>query len=477
MIRSRILSSAVFMMLASVSGARGHSHPNIILFIVDDLGYSDSSCYGSSFYETPNIDILASQGVRFTSAYAGSSLSSPTRASIMTGKNPARLHITHAIPIKGYTRIKHGTGTPLKDADYLFDLPLEEYTLAEALKDSGYVTATIGKWHISEREEFSPLHQGFDLNIGGDGHGNTQNYFYPYNNKWRMAPGYPYVEWKTLPDGIPGEYITDRLTDEAVKYIENNRYRPFFLVLSHFAVHTPLQARQEIIEKYMAKQADTVTGHKNAIYAAMIESVDRSLGRIMKTVEDNNLTDNTIIFFISDNGGNGKVTVNYPFRGNKGNFYEGGIRIPMIVKAPWIEPSECDVPVTTMDCYPTIMDLAGLAFYPEQHIDGVSIVPLMKNCPIGERDLYWHFPNYTGKGHPNPARPLSVIRSGNYKLIESLEDRSVELYDLSLDIKEQYNIADSHKDIVRHLLSELNEWRKDADVQMPEVNEKYKQEK
>lgn len=455
------------------TSAFAQDRPNVIMFIVDDLGISDLSCYGSLYYETPNIDTLATRGVKFTSAYSASALSSPTRASIMTGRNPARLHITHAIPIKGYARIMNGHGTPLKDADYLFDLPLEEYTVAEALKSAGYSTANIGKWHISEKEEFSPLHQGFDMNIGGDGHGSTQNYFYPYHNRWRMAPGCPYVEWNTLQDGCEGEYITDRLTDEAVEYIREHREDPFFLVLSHYAVHTPLQAKPEYIAKYEMKQPDMVTGHGNPVYAAMIQSVDESLGRVVAELDNLGLSDRTIIIFTSDNGGHGRVTVNYPFRGNKGNFYEGGIRIPMIIMAPGILPSECDTPVVTMDYYPTILQLVGLPLIPDQHVDGKSLVPLLSGKTIGNRDFYWHFPNYTGKGHPNPAHPLSVIRSGNYKLIESLEDGSVELYDLSSDISEQYNVADSHKFLVKRMLGKLKTWRKAADVQMPEINENY----
>ena len=457
----------------AAAGLCAQERPNFVLFIVDDLGCSDLSCFGSSYYETPNIDSLASQGVRFTSAYASSSLSSPTRASLFTGKNPARLHITHAIPIKGYARIKNGKGTPLKDADYLFDLPLEEFTIAEALKQAGYSTATIGKWHVSEKEEYSPLHQGFDINIGGDGHGSTQNYFYPYHNKWRMAKGYPYVEWNTLPDGKDGEYLTDRLTDEAVEYIAGHRNVPFFLVMSHYAVHTPMQAKTEKIEKYRNKPADTLTGHDNAVYAAMIESVDESLGRIMLTLDENGLTGNTYIIFVSDNGGHGRMTVNYPFRGNKGNFYEGGIRVPMIVKGPGIDHSECDVPVVSMDCYPTILQLAGLPLIPEQHVDGISIVPLLEHKSMSKRDLYWHFPNYTGKGHPNPAHPLSVIRSGKYKLIESLEDGSFELYDLSEDIDESENMAASKPRLAAKLQRKLAEWRNAAGVQMPAVNENY----
>ncbi len=456
--------------------AKDQPRPNFVFFLVDDMGYSDVGCYGSDYYETPNIDRLASQGMSFTSAYAASTLSSPTRSSILTGKYPGRLHITHAIPIQGYKRLGNGTATPLKDADYVMNLPLEEVTIAEALKPAGYATISIGKWHVCTDEAYFPEYQGFDRNVGGNGHGNTADYFYPYHNKWRMAPGFPWIEWNTLPDGKPGEYITDRLTQEAVKFIEENRDKPFFLYLPHYAVHTPIQAIDSLIRKFEAKPVDSIKGHTKASYAAMIESVDNSMGLIMNKLEELGLAENTIIIFTSDNGGHGRWTSNWPWRGNKGNFYEGGIRVPLIIKWPGKVKagSVCDVPVISTDYYPTMLQMAELDLMPEQHMDGVSLLPLLKdNGSIPERDLFWHFPNYTGTGHPDPSGPLSVIRHKDWKLIENFEDESLELYDLKNDPKETTNLADKEPDLAGELKEKLVKWRQEAGVQMPEVNPDY----
>lgn len=450
--------------------------PNFVFFLVDDMGYSDAGCFGSNYYETPNIDRLAQQGMRFTSAYAACTVCSPTRASILTGKYPGRLHITHAIPIQGYKRLVEGTATPLKDADYVMNLPLEEVTIAEALKPAGYATISIGKWHVCKNPEYYPEYQGFDRNIGGNGHGNTEEYFYPYHNKWRMAEGYPWEEWNTLPDGVPGEYITDRLTDDAVKFIDENKDRPFFLYLPHYAVHTPIQAIDSLIKKYEKKPVDSIKGHNKPAYAAMIESVDNSMGAIMKKLEELGLDKNTIIIFTSDNGGHGRWTSNYPFRGNKGNFYEGGIRVPLIIKWPGVTKpaTTCDDPVISTDFYPTMLQMANLPLMPKQHMDGLSLLPLLKNKGnLNRYALYWHFPNYTGTGHPNPSSPLSVVRYKNWKLIESLEDGHLELYDLKNDIHEDKNMADEKPDIAEGLQRKLVAWRKDVNVQMPEVNPDY----
>jgi arylsulfatase A-like enzyme len=447
--------------------------PNFIFFLVDDMGYSDVGCFGSNYYETPQIDRLAEQGMKFTSAYAASCLCSPTRASILTGKYPGRLHITHAIPILGYKRLGGGKATPLKDADYVMNMPLEEITIAETLKQSGYATASIGKWHVASDPEFYPEYQGFDINIGGNGHGNTGDHFYPYHTKWRLAEGYPWDEWNTLPDGKPGEYLTNRLTEEAIKFIETNQEKPFFLYLSHYAVHTPIQAEENLVKKYQNKPVDNARGYSKPAYAAMIEGVDNSLGAIMKKLEELNLDENTILIFTSDNGGHGLWTSNYPWRGNKGNFYEGGIKVPLIVKWPGITvpASESDVPVMSTDFYPTMLEMAGLPLMPEQHPDGLSLIPLLKNQDkIKRKALYWHFPNYTGIEHPNASVPVGVIRYQNWKMIESFEDGHLELYDLQKDTREEKNLADHYPGLASKLQKMMVKWRKEVNVQYPEVN-------
>ncbi|MGK6353049.1 sulfatase-like hydrolase/transferase [Parapedobacter sp. DT-150] len=471
-----LFHGACFSACAVAQNTQSPRRPNIIVFLVDDLGYSDVSCYGSDYYETPHIDRLAKSGMRFTHAYASSTLCSPTRASLLTGKNPARLHITHAIPIQGYKRIDEGKGTPLKDADYVMNLPLEEETIAEALKADGYTTASIGKWHVCDDPAYYPEYQGFDVSIGGNHHGHTGEHFYPYHARWRMAEGQPWVEWNTLPDGKPGEYLTDRLTAEAVDFIESNRDKPFFLYLSHYAVHTPIQAKKDIQARYERKTPDSLKGHVKPAYAAMIESVDASMGTVMGKLAASGLAENTIIIFTSDNGGFGRQTSNYPFRGNKGNFYEGGIRVPLIIRWPGVtdKASVSEVPVITTDLYPSILEMAGLPLLPDQHKDGISILPVLKQKGTLARDaLYWHFPNYVGTGHPNPSAPLSAIRYGDWKLIESLEDGMLELYDLKSDITESRNLASVNKDTAAALLSMLETWRKETGVQMPPINPAY----
>lgn len=450
--------------------------PNFVFFIVDDMGYSDLGCFGSDYYETPNIDHLAVQGMKFTCAYASCALCSPTRASIMTGKYPGRLHITHAIPILGYKRLGKGTETKLKDANYVFNLPLEEVTIAEALKPAGYSTISIGKWHVGLDPEYYPEHQGFDKNIGGNGHGHTGNYFFPYNTRWRMAEEYPWKEWNILPDGAPGEYLTDRLTREAVKYIEENKDRPFFLYMSHYAIHTPIQAIDSLIKKYENKPVDSLKGHVKPAYAAMIESVDESLGAIMNKLDELNLDDNTIIIFTSDNGGHGLWTSNYPWRGNKGNFYEGGIRVPLIIKWPGVTSpgSVSDVPVISTDFYPTMLQMADLPLMPNQHLDGMSLLPLLMNKgKLKRKTLFWHFPNYTGVEHPDASTPVGVIRHKDWKLIESFEDGHLKLYNLNNDPSEERNIAGQHIKTARKLQKVMVRWRKHLKVQMPEINPDY----
>lgn len=464
------------LLLASFGGAAENPRLNIVFILIDDMGWTDLGCYGSDYYETPNVDRLAQQGMKFTDAYAASCVCSPTRVSILTGKYPGRLHITHAIPIQGAERIKEPL--PLLEAIYRKNLPLEEVTIAEALKPGGYVSASMGKWHVCWEKEFYPKAQGFDLNVGGNNMGNPGNYFYPYNGAWRMTKKHPMTRWNTLPNGKKGEYLTDRLTDEAIKFIDKNKARPFFLYLSHYAVHTPLQAPDKLIKKYKKKPVGK--RHRNPVYAAMVESVDHSVGRIMSKLEQLGIADDTVVFFTSDNGGHGRITSHLPLRGNKGNFYEGGIRVPLIVRWPGVvKPgSQCKVPVISTDFFPTILEIAGLPSRPECHLDGVDMVPLLKGQRSIDRDaLYWHYPNYIGAGHPGGARPCSVVRKGDWKLIESLEDNRLELFDLSKDLGETNDLAAVMPEKAGLLKNLLDDWRKEAGVQMPRINPDFQSKK
>lgn len=467
-----LLSLAFVLCIVPAARAWAEPRPNIVFFLVDDLGWTDLGCFGSDYYETPHIDRLAGKGMRFTDAYAAGCVCSPTRVSILTGKYPGRLHITHAIPIQASERYRGEL--PMKEVIYRKNLPLEEVTIAEALKKHGYATAAMGKWHVNIDDAFLPEHQGFDLNVAGGWMGNPGDYFYPYKGSWRMTKRHPRRSWRLLPDGKKGEYLTDRLTDEAEKFMERHRDRPFFLYLSHYAVHTPLQAKQDIIEKYEAKPKGA--NHANPRYAAMIQSVDESLGRIVRKIKALGLTDRTIIIFNSDNGGNGKVTSHKPLRGNKGNFYEGGIRVPLIVKWPGkvAAGSTCATPVISTDFYPTILALAGLPLLPEQHLDGESLAGLLKHTGGLKREaIFWHEPNYVGPAHPESARPCSVVRRGKWKMIEFFENDRVELYNLEADISEKQNAAEKHPDRVAELRRLLSAMRREQNVQMPVPNPRY----
>ncbi len=434
---------------------------NFVFILIDDMGWSDSGCYGSTFYETPNIDRLAGEGMRFSDAYAACPVCSPTRASIMTGKYPARLKLTDFLVGR-----RLGDNSPILPAEYRHYLPLEETTIAEALKPVGYTSAHIGKWHLG-REPYYPKAQGFDLNVGGTHSGMPRDYFYP---AWGDNPPI---------EGRPGEYLTDRLTEEAEKFIENNSGRPFLLYLSHYAVHIPLQAKQEMIDRYRAR-ANPEAAQNNTIYAAMIESVDESLGRVIKKLKELNLADRTAVFFMSDNGGlsveegpNTPATSNAPLRAGKGYLYEGGIREPMIVRWPGVIPpgSICRVPVTSVDFYPTILEMAGLEYDPANPVDGVSLVPLLKQTGVPKREaIYWHYPHFSNQG----GMPGGAVRKGDWKLIEFYEDGSLELYNLKEDIGERNNLAGKRPEKAARLRRMLDDWRKAVKAVMPKPNPDYR---
>ena len=471
-----ILTLALFLSFAyPASGERaGPSQFNIVLFLIDDLGWKDVGCYGSDYYQTPHVDRLARDGARFTDAYAACAVCSPTRAAVLTGKYPARLLLTDWLP--------SGRWNPkarLREGRRVRALPVEELTLAEALREAGYRTASIGKWHLGSGPFSLPEHHGFGVNIAGNGHGAPGNYFFPYDGNWLIPTTNRRVKWNTLPDGKPGEYLTDRLTDEAVKFIRETHVansaqgqrQPFFLYFPHYGVHTPLQAKKDMIARYEKIPKNERQG--NPIYAAMVESIDQSVGRIVKELESLGLDQNTVIIFTSDNGGFYKATSHAPLRANKGSYYEGGIRVPLIVKWPGeTKPgSVFREPVTSSDLYPTCLAAAGLPLRPQQHRDGLSLLPLFQGeSALGRDAIFWHFPHYNQ--HPS-SFPSSVIRKGPWKLIETFDPEGVELFNLDEDLGESKNLAAQHKELTAELRRDLEAWRKDVGAQMMESNPDY----
>lgn len=446
--------------------ASGAANRNIILFLIDDLGWKDLGCYGSTYYQTPNIDRLAAEGARFTDAYAASAVCSPTRAAILTGKYPARLLLTNWIPAGRWN-----PQAKLREGRFVRSLPLEEITLAEALRESGYRTANIGKWHLGGEPFSLPEHHGFDLNIGGNAHGAPGSYFFPYNGDWAIPSTNERTKWTVFPEGKPGEYLTDRLTDEAITFLRDNRERPFFLYFPHYGVHTPLQAKEEVIAKY--EVIPEVQRQGQPVYAAMVESIDDSVGRVMETLKELGLEKNTIILFTSDNGGFYKATDPSPLRGNKGSYYEGGIRVPLIIKWPGVAaPGRvCAEPVTSTDLYPTCLAAAGVPPFPKQHLDGMNLEPLLSGAPsLGRQALFWHFPHYNE--HPSSV-PSSVIRKGPWKLIETFDPEGIELYNLADDIGETQNLAAQKPELSKELHAELAAWRAEVGAERMTPNPDY----
>ncbi|MCA9071604.1 MAG: sulfatase, partial [Planctomycetaceae bacterium] len=401
----RLILSAIFAGLCvnTSAGAAPSDPPNIIVILIDDLGWKDLGCYGSTFYKTPNIDKLASQGVRFTDGYAACAVCSPTRAAMLTGKYPARLMLTEWLPSGRWD-----PKSKLRSGRFLRALPLEEVTLAEALRKVDYETAIIGKWHLGGEPFSTPAHHGFDVSIAANDHGNPGNYFFPYQGQWSIPTTNLKARWHVLPDGEPGEYLTDRLTDEAVKFIQGHREKPFFLYLSHYAVHTPLQAKKKMIAKFEVIPKTQRQG--NPIYAAMVESVDESIGRVMQTLDELQIADNTLVIFTSDNGGFARATKHDPLRGNKGAYYEGGIRVPWIIRWPGVAKMGhvSNVPIISTDIYPTCLAAAGLSLHPAQHRDGQDLRSVLEGAGTLSRDrLFWHYPHYNS--HTSSV-PSSVIR-------------------------------------------------------------------
>jgi arylsulfatase A len=435
---------------ASALAARAAAPPpNFLFILVDDMGWRDLSCYGSSFYETPNIDRFAGESMRFTNAYAACPVCSPTRASILTGKYPARLGLTDWIPGRNQWPTAR-----LLTPQFEQQLPLREVTIPQVLKPLGYASASIGKWHLGG-PEFYPDRHGFDVNIGGTFRGQPQSYFGPF-------------DLPNLTGGTKDDYLTDRLTVEAEKFIEANRARPWFLYLPEFAVHLPAQAKPDLIERFR-KKADPNNPQHNPVYAAMIASLDENVGRILKKLDELDLARRTVIFFMSDNGGlvyegsrKEMTTSNAPLRGGKGHIYEGGIREPMMVRWPGVTRAgaTCDTPVSSVDFFPTI---AGPA------VDGVSLAPLLRGRSLRRGPLFWHYPHYSNQG----GVPAGAVRDGDYKLIEWYEDGRVELYNVARDIGESEDLAKADPARTARLHALLKNWRQSVHAAMPAPNPKY----
>lgn len=461
-----LLVGFVAMAAVVLSADEPTPRPNLVLFLIDDLGWKDLGCQGSTFYQTPNLDRLAKEGARFTEAYAACAVCSPTRAALLTGKYPARLLLTDWLP--------SGRWNPkakLREGRFVRGLPVEEVTLAEALREGGYRTANIGKWHLGSEPFSLPEHHGFEVNVGGNAHGAPGSYFFPYPGDWKIPATGQRAVWNVLPDGKEGEYLTDRLTDEAVKFIRESRGKPFFLYFPHYGVHTPLQAKKEVVAKY--ERVPEAQRQGKPEYAAMVESIDDSVGRVMTTLKELKLDQNTVIVFTSDNGGFYNATSNAPLRANKGAYYEGGIRVPLLIKWPGVTKPGLVVndPVTSTDLYPTCLAAAGLPARPHQHQDGVNLRPLLAgDGSLAARSLFWHYPHYNE--HPSSV-PSSVIRKGPWKLIETFDPAGIELYHLANDLSETKNLAATETAMVDELRRELNAWREDVGAETMRPNPDY----
>lgn len=445
---TKIWYSGLFLSVCCSLQASERKTPNIILINIDDLGWTDLSSNGSTYYETPNIDRLKSDGIWFSNAYAGAANSAPSRACMLTGQNTPRHGIYTVAPAdRGPKKLRKLISMPNRTS-----LPDEFQVLPQVLKEAGYQTFHVGKWHVTD----DPKTCGIDINVAGNHAGHPHSYFAPYCNP-------------DLTDGPQGEYLPDRLGNEAVRLIcQADRDKPFFLYYATYAVHTPLQAPKELVEKYKKKTASEA--HNNPTYAALVEAMDRNVGKVLQAIRENGLAENTLIIFTSDNGGVYDISRQWPLRAGKGSFYEGGIRVPIIIFQPGrFEKEEIrDYYVSQMDIFPTLMDIAGIS---KRYLllDGHSLLPLLKkgkDKSLRERPLYWHFPAYLEGGNPETvdrnfrSRPVSVIRKGDWKLIENYEDGRLELFNIKEDISEKQDLVLNRPDKVKELKALLDNWKK-----------------
>ncbi len=426
--------------------------PNIVFILIDDLGWKDVGYMRSEYYETPNIDALAANGVVFMNAYAPASNCAPSRACMVSGQNTPR-HGIYTVGSSERGKAHTRKLIPIQNTKTLADSIV---TISDVLKAEGYITAQIGKWHLGD----DPCTQGFDINVAGTHAGHPKSYFSPYRNT-------------KLEDGPEGEYLTDRLTNEAIRFINETKAessgQPFFLYLPYYTVHTPLQGKADLIQKYERKEV--VNGQGNAVYAAMVESADENVGRLLQALKQEGILENTLLIFFSDNGGIANVSSQSPARAGKGSYYEGGIREPLIISWPKYLPKDkvVQTPVTGLDFFPTIMEAAGIITSNERLLDDESLLSLMKNDePLQREAMYWHFPIYLEAINPSKdqardplfrTRPGSVMRKGKWKLHEYFEDGGLELYNLEEDPGESHNLAEELPELTIELLQQLRDWR------------------
>ncbi len=424
--------------------------PNLIFLLLDDMGYADTGPYGNTYHRTPNINRLAAEGMRFTDAYAAAPNCSPTRASILTGRWPARVGVTQYLPGNVLPHAR------LLQAELPLGLPLDETVLAEPLSAAGYATACIGKWHLGAGD-FAPDKRGFDQAFASGHWGSHRRMFAPH-------------ERVRVPGAKEGDYLTDSLTDAAIRFVAENRDRPFFLYLAYYAVHGPIQAKPRLIDSYAGREDPS--GRNHAVYAAMVEGVDQSVGRLFDELQRLGLDSSTVVFFFSDNGGVPSRAFNGGLRSGKGYLWEGGIREPLIVRWPDRIPAGAteSAPVSSVDFYPTILELAGVPDSPGHAVDGASLVPLLLRTGRVERDsIYWHYPHYSNSG----STPAGAIRKGGWKLLEFYEDTHVELYDLTADPAERNDLAASQAARARAMHAELEAWRDSVGAVMPGRNPRH----
>lgn len=441
--------------------------PNIVVILADDLGGHDLACYGADLHETPNLDRFAQGALKFNCAYASAPICSPTRASLLTGKHPARLHMTIWYEgAKASQSSKPDPNRKLVPPAAVSDLPLSEVTIAERLRDAGYLTALVGKWHLGDAAHY-PETQGFDVNIGGTFWGAPATHFFPYRGAFGQDAEYRYVPHLEL--GKPGEYLTDRLTDEAIHVVESAGERPFFLYLAFHAVHTPIEGKPDHVEHFRQKMRPEYH-HQNPDFAAMVYSMDENVGRLLKRLDDLHLADDTIVVFTSDNGGfvnefeGRQVTTNYPLRSGKGSLYEGGIRVPLIVRWPGLTKAntQCGEPVVTADFVPTFA--AGLGLNVNEPLDGVDIAPLLADpsAKLARDSLYFHYPHYY-----QTTTPVSAMRQREWKLLHYFEDDRCELYNLAEDAGEEHDLSAAQPQRTESMLKQLQKWRTEIGAQIP----------